>query len=144
MAGPEAGNDVCVILYSQIVAKLAKVITVLVIQGRSLAKGGQLAPRVVAEDTCCDDRGKVEAAAQTTAACSQASDMVAARAAKHEAGVEGQEEHRDAAQRVNETKAIARLKAIFIDSTVILYLVNVLLRFFQVIGAVLVWEVKFW
>jgi len=103
-----------------------------------LAKCRQLAPRVEAENTCCDDRGKVEDAEKSTADCSQASNMVAATAEKHAEGVEGQEEHRDATEYVNFTKAISSIQAICIVSTVFHNIFKVLLSVLKIIRAVIV------
>jgi len=101
-----------------------------------LAKCRQLAPRVEAENTCCDDRGKVEDAEKSTADCSQASNMVAATAEKHPEGVEGQEEHRDATEYVNFTITISSIIAICTASTVFHNIFKVLLDVFHIIRAV--------
>ena len=139
MADPEVSYLVCVILYSPFVAHIASALSFIVIQASSLANCRQLAPRVEAEGSCYADCGKVEADEETTEACSKASDMLAASAKKHAHRVEGQEDHRDATERVNDTKAISSVKAIRIVSTVINNIIIVHLSVFHVMWAIVGW-----
>ena len=62
--------------------------------------------------------------------------MVAATAEEHAEGVEGQEEHRDATEYVNFTKAISSIQAICIVSTVFHNIFKLLLSVLQIIRVV--------
>jgi len=67
--------------------------------------------------------------------------MVAATAEKHAEGVEGQEDHRDATECVNFTKAISSMEAIFIASTVFQNIFKVLMSVSEIIRAVPFWSI---